>query len=305
MRLTFIDLETTSTDSNLTNIIQLWIKRVINGITEKEINSYFSNNGQYITLSSRNITGITEKMLVGKPLFEESVERQFLCDNNWDTIYIAHNWKSFDFKVLSRYGIHFKYTIDTLLVAQIILDSYYEELEQSYKLGHLRYWMEDKGLITLPSTLNAHNAYDDIIILEQVFSGLILIYKQKYPTKTEQEILFDFIKMTNEPQLLTKMTFGKYKGVKFEDIPKSYLTWCLDNMTELNDNLKYTLQYYTQLESSTVSQNQITEVKNQKWHPPTLTISIPSMPIIQLENSTQVWVKQTEVEDPSIFNFGK
>lgn len=299
MRLTFIDLETTSTDSNLTNIIQLWVKRVIDGITEKEIDEYFSNNGQYITLGSRNITSITEKKLEGKKIFEESPEVEYLSKNSVDSIYVAHNGKSFDFKILSRYGINFRYSIDTLLVAQIVLDDKYDELEQSFKLWHIRYWMEDRNIITLPETLNAHNAYDDIIILEQVFNGLIKIYKEKNPTKTEQELLFDFINMTHKQQLLKRMVFGKHKGIPFSEIPKSYLTWCLANMTELDDNMKFTMNYY--LNPPIISQWIPVSISNntsQVELPP--EVNIPEMPAINFNSETTTW---DIVVDPSTFSF--
>lgn len=296
MRLTFIDLETTSTDSNLTNIIQLWVRRIIDGVIEKEIDSYFSNNWQYITLGSRNITGITEKNLIWKIPFENSEERDFLQQYSWDSIFVAHNGKSFDFKILGRYDVSFKYIIDTLSVAQIILDDKFEELEQSFKLGHLRYWMEDKWYIVLPENLEAHNAYDDIIILEQVFYWLIKIYQEKYPEKTEKDVLSDFVLMTTKPQLLTKFPFWKHKGVPFQDVPRSYLTWCMANMTELDDNLKYTIEHYLTVTTSTATLPVTPQVKNI---PP--VVSVPPLPEIQMITATE----NILAVDPSTFNFNK
>ena len=54
------------------------------------------------------------------------------------------------------------------------------------------------------------------------------------------------IKITNEPFLLRKMQFGKYKGEKFAAIAKAdkpYLQW-LRRQDDISGDLLYTLNYY-------------------------------------------------------------
>lgn len=35
----------------------------------------------------------------------------------------------------------------------------------------------------------------------------------------------EMVKVSKEPPFLTKISFGKHRGEKFEDLPKDYLQW--------------------------------------------------------------------------------
>lgn len=54
----------------------------------------------------------------------------------------------------------------------------------------------------------------------------------------------DMIKITKAPVLLSKMPFGKHRGMCFTEVPKDYLLW-LKGRPDLDRDLKYTLEYHS------------------------------------------------------------
>jgi hypothetical protein len=47
-------------------------------------------------------------------------------------------------------------------------------------------------------------------------------------------------RMTVQPYLLKKITFGKHKGTDFDKVPKDYLNW-LRQQSNLDPDVKYTI----------------------------------------------------------------
>lgn len=302
MKLSYIDLETTSVDTETTKVIQLWLKKGFDWKSEKEYNTYFSNDWQKITLGCRSITWIEETDLVWKAKFEDSEELKYLKETNFDSVYIAHNGSKFDFPILKRYWVEFKYRIDTLTVSQIILDEYFQELEESFKLGHIYFFFKDKWIITYSKKLSPHDAWDDITILELVFEGLMKIYKEKNPTKTDQQILWDFVNMTHSKRILPRMTFWKHKGIAFHEVDKSYLNWMINNMSDLDEDLKYTIEYYLNWGQSpylpTVNNIVNSQIEKEETVP---DVIIPEMPKIK-EKEIEEKVGDIDIE-PEKFCF--
>src|SRR3989344_2980396 len=76
----------------------------------------------------------------------------------------------------------------------------------------------------------AHDAWGDVLVLEQLFERLFA----KYLTKAngdEAAALAAMQEITRLPSLLKTITFGKHNGKKITDVAKedaSYLRWLLD-----------------------------------------------------------------------------
>jgi uncharacterized protein (DUF3820 family) len=49
--------------------------------------------------------------------------------------------------------------------------------------------------------------------------------------------------ISSKPVLLSRMYFGKHKGVFFRDIPKDYLNW-LSGTDDLDEDMRYTVGHY-------------------------------------------------------------
>lgn len=52
------------------------------------------------------------------------------------------------------------------------------------------------------------------------------------------------VEISKAPVLLTKMPFGKHRGMFFADVPKDYLMW-LKGRPDLDRDLKHTLEHHT------------------------------------------------------------
>lgn len=298
MKITYIDLETTSVNCESCDIIQLAYKKVFDNQIIAQDNQYFKNVKEKITLWSKVLTWLTEKMICNYPSFEESGIWNVLREKIKDSIYVAHNGVEFDFKVLSNYWIKYPYIIDTYIVASQILADKAEELENSFKLQYLRYYFEEQNLISLPENIIAHDAFSDILVLEQVFLCLFNIYKNKYPTKTDEEILKDFVLMTIKPLFIEVMPFWKYKGQLTRSIPSNTLEWYLTNMPTLSWNLKFTFTTLLQERNQSSSLYQASTETQTVVQP-----SIPTQPVqttLFEENKNDVINKVKEPVAPEI-----
>jgi exodeoxyribonuclease X len=54
------------------------------------------------------------------------------------------------------------------------------------------------------------------------------------------------IAWTEEPVLLPRITFGRYRGSNWEEIPADYLAWVADQ-SELGEDVNYTAQHHHRL----------------------------------------------------------
>ena len=59
----------------------------------------------------------------------------------------------------------------------------------------------------------------------------------------------ELITASSEPLVIRSMPFGKHKGMKMEDVPTDYLKWALREMSNLDANLRHTMQKLVRGES--------------------------------------------------------
>ena len=156
--LIFIDTETTGTGPD-DKLIQV-AYRTTDGV---DVNELYKPNLP-IEIGAMAIHHITEKMIADKPAFLNSetyidLEKRFARGE----IFIAHNAK-FDIDMVEREGLRVGTFIDTLKVARH-LDP--ESKIESYGMQYLRY------LLGIEITATAHDAWGDILVLEQVFYRML------------------------------------------------------------------------------------------------------------------------------------
>ena len=169
------------------------------------------NPGMPIPPDASKITGITDDMVQDAPSFKQVAE-EFVKFCSGDVVLIAHNNDSFDKPLVKcefeRHGVElpdYKY-IDTLKWSR----KYRPDLPR-HSLQHLR---EIHGI----AANNAHRALDDVIMLHQVFS----LMTDDLPINKVYELLQE------TPSSMT-MPFGKYRGRGLKEVPKSYISWLMDN----------------------------------------------------------------------------
>lgn len=225
--LIFLDIETTGVevDDKLCSIGIIAVEE------ETLIEKYeLINEGKKIPPSASAIHHITNEMLLGKKRFKESEIYQFLqLHNNTDTTIVAHNVK-FDLDKLLSSGLVWNGgVIDTLRVIKHLIP----ECEQ-FSLQFLRYELKLYKYEEKPRV--AHHALDDAYLVKALYE-----YLSEFASfEKMQELSF-------EPVLMQKLNFGKFNGRYIEDIAlneRGYLEWMLTNIIDLDEDLRYSVNYY-------------------------------------------------------------
>lgn len=55
----------------------------------------------------------------------------------------------------------------------------------------------------------------------------------------------DLVAISAKPVLLSRLNFGKHRGLKFSEAPVDYLQWIRDK-SELNEDVKFSAAYWMQ-----------------------------------------------------------
>jgi exodeoxyribonuclease X len=220
-KLIFLDTETTTNTDDAEVVSVAYMDPDTGAIV-----SEFFKPLKPIQVEAMAVTHITNKMVADCPAFEDSSMQKDLRELfDAGAILVAHN-AEFDERMLKTGGITVQQRICTMKCARAL--DVKDELPQ-YKLQYVRYAWD------IDIKANAHDAGDDVLVLEAVFNKL-----------RERMTLEEMIKITNEPFLLRKMQFGKYKGDKFSEIAKNdkgYLQW-LRRQDNISGDLLWTLNYY-------------------------------------------------------------
>jgi len=221
--LVFLDFETTGLDE-LDKICSIAVKS-----DEEEIFELI-NDGKKVSTKASCVHNITNEMLKGQPEFKKSSSYKFLVkNNNENNILVVHN-SNFIFEFLKKYNFVWKGDfIDTKRVSKHLI----KEL-QSYDLPFL--WFDLKLYRDEKKVLRQHNPLDDICMIEHL-----------YHYHLENSSLAKMLELSSKNVLLQTFSFGKYNGSFIEEIAyqdSNYLRWLLSNSSEIDDDLKYSLEFY-------------------------------------------------------------
>ena len=236
--LIFLDLETTGLEA-ADKIVSIGLI----GVQEDAVVVKYDlvNEGKKIPPKASSIHHITNEMIKAKPKFEECEAYAFLCEHNMpSTTLVAHN-APFDVKMLLACGFSFKGTIlDTLRVSKHLIPEC-----EGFSLQVLRYelrlYKEEKAQASrcaISEELQAHNALHDALMVKILYQYLLEIESKE-----------KMIALSLKNVLVKKFEFGKYKGRYIEEISlleRGYLEWMLANILDLNDDLRYSINYYLQ-----------------------------------------------------------
>ena len=195
-----------------------------------------------IKLEAMEVHNITPDLLVGKP---KAVETNFYKRleelNSQENFLIAHNI-SFDMGMIKKEGFVNQYQlIDTLRCAKHL----FPELPY-HRLQYIRYALELYKIEELEAskhniTIKAHDAIGDVLVMKLFLSKLVTKCREIYPDYNPIEKLAD---LTKTPVFIKTFKFGKYKGKDVEEVAKmdaSYLNWMRTSMSDLDEDMKYTL----------------------------------------------------------------
>jgi exodeoxyribonuclease X len=236
--LIFIDTETTGAGPQ-DRLIQVAYKTS----DGKTVNEFFLAPLP-IEIGAMAVHHITNDMIAGKHAFQGSSTEQDLRERfGRSEIFIAHN-APFDIAMIEREGLKVGPFIDTLKVARY-LDT--KGVIESYALQYLRY------LLDIKVEANAHDAWGDILVLEELFYRLLKKIMEQ--GLSEQDAIKEMIRISLLPTLHHKIYFGKYRGSRIEELAEqdpSYLRWLLkekEQSTEPEDaDWVYTLKHYLHID---------------------------------------------------------
>ena len=195
-----------------------------------------------IKLEAMEVHNITPDLLIGKPKATETSFYKRLEELNSDENYlIAHNI-SFDMGMLKKEGFVNQFQIiDTLRCAKHL----FPELPY-HRLQYIRYALdlykvEEAEASKHNITIKAHDAIGDVLVMKLFLTKLVGRCREYYPDYNPIEKLVD---LTKTPVFIKTFKFGKYKGKDVEEVAKidsGYLNWMRTSMTDLDEDMKYTL----------------------------------------------------------------
>lgn len=228
VKLLFLDTETTGLSAD-DRLCQLAYK-----IEDTVVNELF-NPGVDIGVGAMAVHHITNEQVADKPRFKDSSHYQALKSllESDDVILVAHN-APFDVGMIEREGLKVKKFICTLKLARYLLKD--DPAFDKYSLQHLRYGYG------ITHEAIAHDAFGDIVILEEVFDRLYTKALRDAAAKgaaigvvyNQQSILDRTLALSmNKFTLIKTMNFGKHEGKQLVDLIKTepgYIDWVLNKM---------------------------------------------------------------------------
>ncbi len=239
-----LDTETTGTQDQ-DRIIQLGFLV----LDSKNVSVYnaFCSSDIPISYAAMEVHGITPEQIEGKPSCQETEAFAALNALNVSENYLIIHNAPFDLKMLEKEGFacHMK-LIDTLRVAKHVFED-----EEAHRLQYFRYKMglykqEEAEAEALGIVVKAHDAIGDVLVLKLFLSELRKAVEAKFSNVNAVEMM---VELTQKPILIKMFRFGKYRGQAVADVAREdsgYLKWMLDKMENLDEDMRYTINYYLQ-----------------------------------------------------------
>lgn len=177
-----------------------------------------------ISPSASGIHGLTNEDVASSPTIEEyfGVDDPSCYGRKLDEpiVLIGHRI-SFDHRFLAPYFTGIEQQVCTLRWARKLYPH-----ADDHKLSTLMF------ALGLPRPEGAHRVMSDI------YSAY---YLAKHICERTGMSLLELSQESAKPMLVHTMPFGKHKGTLFAEMPKSYLRWMKENMKDLDDDFKHTI----------------------------------------------------------------
>lgn len=240
-----LDTETTGLDTSTAEIVELA------GLQPNKDDMAWST--LYGTMAEippevSEITHISNRMIKGKPRFEEKLNADFQSLLTSNQIFIAHNAK-YDREVLTT--AYKNAEVDESQIANV--DNWICTLKlarflipgmKSYKLDYLRYALELDA-----DQYSAHRASGDVMVTFELMKYLLAQAFTTGAINENSDIGLELVNLSQTPIPYTKWPFGKHKDVLITEIPIDYVVWALTNLDSLkedhpnfNSDLAFTIQ---------------------------------------------------------------
>jgi len=236
MDIVVFDLETDSVKPEEARIIELGAVRLLmpyGEITDKYC--HYVDSGEPISPEASAVNHITGKDIVGARNTEQAGEK--FCNFSAGAIIAAHNAR-YDVKVIERVFLLDTWDNTNTLCTMRLAKHLLSDLD-AYNLQYLRYYLEIDVEGTRSDRAMAHTALADATLTAKLFRYLWELWREK---TNPMGTLDEFVQLCWSPIHIKKCPFRKHKGQLWEDVPSDYIRWCLNNISDLDDDLKATMQ---------------------------------------------------------------
>lgn len=216
--LLLFDTETASIKGGVCDIAIVIIDENLNVVWEAES---LIDPERPIEPSAQGIHHISDDMVIDQPTLAEFMEIYGYPFKRPGVAFGGHNVQ-FDLRMTQPHLPENYRTLCTMKLARNLWPD-----AENVKLQTLRYMFKLDGG-------EAHRAMGDVRVC---LSLLRMVADQRGIGLT------GLLELARKPiSLDNKMPFGKHRGEKLRDLPKSYVTWLLGNATELDPDLREALQ---------------------------------------------------------------
>lgn len=167
------------------------------------------------------VNGITDAMVADAPTIEEYMVDAGMPLFGEDVVLIAHNCQ-FDHRFLKPFMHDNASTLCTLKCARVLYPdaANHKQATLAAMLG-----------ITVARD-KAHSADGDLDVLLQMLQCMCGDAKCTLP---------ELMHIQNIPRKISKMPFGKHKGVSLAELPRNYVSWLLKDCNNLDSDLRAAL----------------------------------------------------------------
>lgn len=214
------DYETTGVNVNTCGVVQsalCFVELNEDGtytFLEKDVQ--LLNPGHPIPEGASGVHGIYDHHVEGAPNWLEYLSSQFEVVNDTDVAAVAgYNSNTFDNRIAARAGLVVGRTLDLIIATR--------RMKNAGKLPGARLGVAYEHLTGRPAE-GAHDAMFDVCMT----LDLIIPAMEFAKVGSVSELMEWMEKPGGSPSDV--MPYGKHKGVKLCNLPKSYVRWALDNM---------------------------------------------------------------------------
>lgn len=215
MTLRVIDIETTGTDPMTDKVIEIASVDLAKGGVLVNERASLVDPGMPIPPQTSAVHHIIDADVAGAPAFRDAIE-PFLGA----TVYVAHN-AAFEESFLGPAG--FGPWVCTYKCALRVWPDFPAHGNQAlrYLLGHVEPFGRPRA------SIEPHRALSDVIVTAAILVEL-----------TKRARWSDLVAWSKEPPLMTRLGFGKHKGMRFDDVPEDYLRWIVET-SDLDKGAKF------------------------------------------------------------------
>lgn len=226
----YLDIETSGVEDR-DEIISLAI------IYEEKISYNLVHPAKKVKPSAMAIHHITNEMLKDAHSIKECETYKLLSElNTKENTLVVHN-ANFVEKMLAKIPFTFEGDVVDTKKAVSSLIQECEQVDLQFLRYELKLYREEQEVAKqLGVSIYPHHALSDALHIKLLHNYLQAEFSDDKLNNTSKEVI-----------LIHRLTFGKYRNRHIEDIARkdpAYLRWILNDLIDIDEDLRYSVEYY-------------------------------------------------------------